>query len=163
MPVFYSFLLLKPKTPKYLPLSVCSPFLIQCHLSTPSAPRGIDTLIYRKATIDPLDLWVIKNRLLARLTGKATQLNLLTSPSSPPSGPKNGRRHYCRGDQLRPRPSLPRLQINAGGAHHSNGTNGVSNGAPRRAHGQCPAISASPLTSFAADLWAPSIKKVTSE
>src|ERR1041385_2581337 len=58
------------------------PFLIQCHLSTPSAPHGIDILIYRKATIDPLDLWVIKNRLLARLTGKATQLNLLTSPPS---------------------------------------------------------------------------------
>src|ERR1041385_3150929 len=31
---------------------------------------GIDILIYRKATIDPLDLWVIKNRLLARLTGE---------------------------------------------------------------------------------------------
>ena len=43
---------------------------------------GIDILIYRKATIDPLDLWVIKNRLLARLTEKATQLNLLTSPPS---------------------------------------------------------------------------------
>src|ERR1043165_4248566 len=28
---------------------------------------GFDTLIYRKATIGPLDLWVIKNRLLARL------------------------------------------------------------------------------------------------
>src|ERR1041384_6800505 len=79
----FTFLLLKPKTPKYLPLSVCSPFLIQCHLSTPSAPHGINTLIYRKATIDPLDLWVIKNRLLAQLTGKATQLNLLTSPPSP--------------------------------------------------------------------------------
>src|ERR1041385_7679954 len=24
---------------------------------------GIDILIYRKATIDPLDLWIIKNRL----------------------------------------------------------------------------------------------------
>src|SRR3954464_11555226 len=68
----FTFLLLKPKTPKYLPLSVCSPFLIQFHLSTPSAPRGIDTLIYRKATIDPLDLWVIKNRLLAWLTGEAS-------------------------------------------------------------------------------------------
>src|ERR1043165_3113661 len=78
----FTFLLLKPKTPKYLPSSVCSPFLIQFHLSTPPAPRGIDTLIYRKATIDPLDLWVIKNRFLARLTGKATQLNLLTSPPS---------------------------------------------------------------------------------
>src|ERR1043165_9161943 len=43
---------------------------------------GIDILIYRKATIDPLDLWVIKNHLLVRLTGKATQLNLLTSPPS---------------------------------------------------------------------------------
>src|SRR3954464_7560615 len=43
---------------------------------------GINILIYRKATIDPLDLWVIKNRLLARFTGKATQLNLLTSPPS---------------------------------------------------------------------------------
>src|SRR3954467_386062 len=43
---------------------------------------GIDILIYRKATIDPLDLWVINNRLLARLTGEATQLNLLTSPPS---------------------------------------------------------------------------------
>src|SRR4051812_31871158 len=32
---------------------------------------GIDILIYRKATIDTLDLWVIKNRLLARLTGEA--------------------------------------------------------------------------------------------
>ena len=38
---------------------------------------GIDILIYRIATIDPLDLWVIKNRLLARLTEKATQLNIL--------------------------------------------------------------------------------------
>src|SRR4051812_37652826 len=66
-------MLLKPKTPKYLPFSVCSPFLIQCHLSTPSSPRGVDILIYRKATIDPLDLWVIKNRLLALLTGKVTQ------------------------------------------------------------------------------------------
>ena len=36
---FFTFLLLKPKTPKYLTFSVCSPFLIQCHLSTPSAPR----------------------------------------------------------------------------------------------------------------------------
>src|SRR3954469_4781765 len=43
---------------------------------------GIDILIYRKATIDPLDLWVIKNRLLARLTGEAIPLNLLTSPPS---------------------------------------------------------------------------------
>ena len=43
---------------------------------------GIDILIYRKSTIDPLDLWVIKNRLLAWLTGKATQLNLVTSPPS---------------------------------------------------------------------------------
>src|SRR3954468_16954391 len=43
---------------------------------------GIDILIYRKATIDPLDLWVINNRLLARLTGKTTQLDLLTSPPS---------------------------------------------------------------------------------
>src|ERR1044072_9521620 len=43
---------------------------------------GINILIYRKAIIDPLDLWVIKNRLLVRLTGKATQLNVLTSPPS---------------------------------------------------------------------------------
>src|SRR3954465_3116450 len=43
---------------------------------------GFDTLIYRKATIDPLDLWVIKNRLLARLTGAPIPLNLLTSPPS---------------------------------------------------------------------------------
>src|SRR3954469_23282213 len=78
----FTFLLLKPKTPKYLPFSVCNPFLIQCHLSTPSAPRGIDILIYRKAKIYPLDLWVIKNHLLTRLTGKTTQLNLLTSPPS---------------------------------------------------------------------------------
>src|SRR3954471_6289076 len=75
----FTFLLLKPKNPKYLPFSVCSPFLIQSHLSTPSAPCGTDILIYRKATINPLDLWVIKNRLLVRLTGKATQLNLSTS------------------------------------------------------------------------------------
>src|SRR3954463_5062410 len=85
-PVYFAclliFLMLKMKTPKYLPLSVCSPFLIQCHLSTPSAPRGIDTLIYQKSTIEPLDLWLIKNRLLVRLTWKATQLNLLTSPPS---------------------------------------------------------------------------------
>src|SRR3954463_1898493 len=76
------FCCLNQKIPKYLPISVCSPFLIQFHLSTPSAPRGIDILIYRKATIEPLDLWVIKNRLLARFTGKATQLNLSTSPPS---------------------------------------------------------------------------------
>src|SRR3954464_6733691 len=31
---------------------------------------GFDNLIYRKATIDPLDLWVIQNRLLACLAGK---------------------------------------------------------------------------------------------
>src|SRR3954465_3863360 len=43
----------------------------------------IDILIYRKATIDPLDLWVIKNRLLVRLIGEASHLNLLTSPPSP--------------------------------------------------------------------------------
>src|SRR3954462_14957289 len=43
---------------------------------------GIDVLIYLKATIDPLDLWVIKNRLLARLRGEAIPLNLLTSPPS---------------------------------------------------------------------------------
>ena len=43
---------------------------------------GIDILIDRKATIDPLDLWVIKNRLLARLTGEAIPLDLLTSPPS---------------------------------------------------------------------------------
>src|SRR4051812_46760086 len=28
---------------------------------------GIDTLIYRKVKIEPLDLWVIKNRLLGQL------------------------------------------------------------------------------------------------
>src|SRR3954465_7425783 len=33
---------------------------------------GIDILIYLKATIDPLDLWVIKNRLLAWLIGEAS-------------------------------------------------------------------------------------------
>ena len=86
-PVYFACLLLfcclNQKPLNIYALSVCSPFLIQCHLSTPCAPRGIDTLIYRKATIDPLDLWVIKNRLFARLTGKATQLNLLTSPPSP--------------------------------------------------------------------------------
>src|SRR3954466_3715564 len=42
-PVYFAcvllFCCLKPKTPKYLPLSVCIPFLIQCHLSVPSAPR----------------------------------------------------------------------------------------------------------------------------
>src|SRR4051812_7350585 len=48
---------------------------------------GIDILIYRKATIDPLDLCVIKNRLLARLTGEAIPLKLLTStPSTSFSG-----------------------------------------------------------------------------
>src|SRR3954462_14520588 len=39
---------------------------------------GIDILIYRKATIDPLELWFIKNHLLARLTGDTSQLNLST-------------------------------------------------------------------------------------
>src|SRR4051812_43356385 len=85
-PVYFacllSFCCLNPKIPKYLSFSVCRPFLIQGHLSIPSAPRGIDILIYRKATIDPLDLWVIKNLLLARLTGEASQLNLSTSPPS---------------------------------------------------------------------------------
>src|SRR4051812_48935928 len=37
----FTFLLLKPKTPKYLSFSVCSPFLIQSHLSTPSAPHWV--------------------------------------------------------------------------------------------------------------------------
>ena len=85
-PVYFACLLpfccLNQKIPKYLPFSVCSPFLIQSHLSIPSAPRGIDILTYQKATIDPLDLWVIKNRLLARLTGEEIPLNLLTSPPS---------------------------------------------------------------------------------
>src|SRR3954467_15921768 len=44
-PVYFAFLLLfcclNQKTPKYLPLSVCNPFLIQCHLSVPSAPRWV--------------------------------------------------------------------------------------------------------------------------
>src|SRR3954463_11043132 len=48
---------------------------------------GFDILIYRKATIDPLDLWVIKNLLLARLRGEASQLNLLTSPPSAHTSP----------------------------------------------------------------------------
>src|SRR3954465_6303638 len=42
-PVYFACLLLfcclNQKPPKYLPLSVCSLFLIQCHLSVPSAPR----------------------------------------------------------------------------------------------------------------------------
>src|ERR1043165_3050064 len=41
-PVYFACLLLfcflNQKTPKHLPLSVCSPFHIQCHLSVPSAP-----------------------------------------------------------------------------------------------------------------------------
>src|SRR3954466_6270665 len=44
-PVYFAcllpFLLLKPKTPKYLPFSVCNTFLIQIHLSIPSAPSGV--------------------------------------------------------------------------------------------------------------------------
>src|SRR3954471_8632966 len=51
---------------------------------------GIDILIYQKATIDPLDLWDIKNHLLARLTGKETQLNLLTSPPLAPDNRNRG-------------------------------------------------------------------------
>ena len=48
-------------------------------ISTFCSSLGSTSLNYRKATIDPLDLWVIRNHLLAQLTGKATQLNLLTS------------------------------------------------------------------------------------
>src|SRR3954471_11418889 len=78
----FTFLLLKPKPPKYLPLSVCSLSLSSVTYQHLLLLVGIDILIYLKATIDPVDLWVIKNRLLARLTGEATQLNLLTSPPS---------------------------------------------------------------------------------
>src|ERR1041384_8347196 len=85
-PVYFACLLLfcclNKKNPKYLPLSVCSLSLSSVTYQYLLLLVGFDTLIYRKATIDPLDLWVIKNRLLARLTGKATQLNLLTSPPS---------------------------------------------------------------------------------
>ena len=68
----FTFLLLKPKTPKYLPLSVCSLSLSSVTCQYLLLLVGFDTLIYRIATIDPLDLWIIKNRLLARLTGEAS-------------------------------------------------------------------------------------------
>src|SRR4051812_44387226 len=54
---------------------------------------GINIHIYRKATIDPLDLWVIKNRLLARLTGEAIPLNLLNSSPSDRSRITSTTRH----------------------------------------------------------------------
>src|SRR3954470_16756819 len=69
--------------PLHIYLSVCAAFSLSrvtCQYLLILA--GIDLLIYQKATIDPLYLWVIKNHLLARLTGKATQLNQLTSPPS---------------------------------------------------------------------------------
>ena len=74
----FTFLLLKPKTPKYLPLSVCRPFSYPVSFtSTFCSSLGSITLTYRKATIDPLALVGV-----ARLTGKISQLNLLTSPLS---------------------------------------------------------------------------------
>ena len=85
-PVYFACLLLfccLNQKPLNIYLWVCAAF------SSPSVTYqyllllvGFDTLIYQKATIDPLDLWVIKNRLLARLTGEAIPLNLLTSPPS---------------------------------------------------------------------------------
>ena len=85
-PVYFAclvpFCCLNQEKPKQLLLSLCSPSLSSVTYQYLLLLVGIDILIYRKATIDPLDLWVIKNRLLARLTGKATQLNLLTSPPS---------------------------------------------------------------------------------
>src|SRR3954470_1860035 len=77
-PVYFACLLLfcclNQKNPKYLPLSVCSLSLSSVTYQHLLLLVGIDILIYRKATIDPLDLWG-----LAQLTGKATQLNLLPS------------------------------------------------------------------------------------
>ena len=47
-------------------LSVCATFsLFRVTCQYLLLLVGIDILIYRKATIDPLDLWVIKNCLLA--------------------------------------------------------------------------------------------------
>src|SRR3954471_19506056 len=85
-PVYFACLLLfcfLNQKPLNIYLSVCAAFsLSSVTYQYLLLLVGIDILIYRKATIDPLDLWVIKNRLLAWLTGKATQLNLLTSPPS---------------------------------------------------------------------------------
>src|ERR1043165_7596857 len=83
----FTFLLLKPKPPKYLPFSVCCLSLSSVTYQYLLLLAGIDILIYRKATIDPLDLWVIKNRLLAWLTGEEIPLNLLTSPPSMVTSP----------------------------------------------------------------------------
>src|SRR3954468_8742270 len=85
-PVYFACLLLfccLNQKPLNIYLSVCAAFsLSSVTYQYLLLLVGIDILIYRKATIDPLDLWVIKNRLLARLTGDAIPLNLLTSSSS---------------------------------------------------------------------------------
>src|ERR1044072_9479890 len=85
-PVYFACLLLfccLNQNPLNIYLSVCAALSLSSvtcqHLLLLA---GIDILIYRKATIDPLDLWVIKNRLLARLTGEAIPLKLLASPPS---------------------------------------------------------------------------------
>ena len=77
-PVYYACLLLfccLNQKPINIYLSVCatlslSSFTCQYHLLL----AGIDIFIYRQATIDPLDLWVIKNHLLARLPGSVALL-----------------------------------------------------------------------------------------
>ena len=51
------FCCLKPKTPKYLLLSVCSLSLSSVTYQHLLLLVGFDTLIYRKAKIDPLDLY----------------------------------------------------------------------------------------------------------
>src|ERR1043165_8806743 len=86
-PVYFAYLLpfcCLNQNPLNIYLSVCATLSLSSvtyqHLLLLA---GIDILIYRKAIIDPLDLWVIKNHLLPRLTGEAIPLNLLTSPPSP--------------------------------------------------------------------------------
>src|ERR1043165_3943054 len=69
-PVYFACLLLfcclNKKNPKYLPLSVCSLSLSSVTYQYLLLLVGFDILIYRKSTIDPLDLWVINNSFLAR-------------------------------------------------------------------------------------------------
>src|ERR1041385_2172721 len=75
-PVYFAFLLpfyCLDQKPLNIYLSVCAAFSLS-RVTCQYLPLlvGIDILFYRKATIDPLHLWVIKNRLLARLTRQAS-------------------------------------------------------------------------------------------
>ena len=70
----FTFLLLKPKTPKsYLSVLVAFPYP-KSLFNTFCSPLGTALLLIENTTIDPLHLWVIKKCFLAPLLGSVALL-----------------------------------------------------------------------------------------